>query len=129
MRSNFSHLQRQGKALLEASLSFHRAMPSINHMALVGLEKAGILKFVISQNIDALDLCSRISREKLSELHGTMSILRNGGDFEVETIGLKDTSRNCSKAGCSSKLRDTVLDWEDALPKVDGSSRETLQNG
>lgn len=33
----------------EASLPFHRAMPSITHMALVALEKAGILKFVISQ--------------------------------------------------------------------------------
>ena len=33
----------------EASLPFHRAMPGITHMALVSLEKAGILKFVISQ--------------------------------------------------------------------------------
>lgn len=42
-------LQREGKPLPEASLPFHRAMPSMTHMALVGLEKAGILKFVISQ--------------------------------------------------------------------------------
>lgn len=116
-------LQRQGKALPEASLPFHRAMPSITHMALVGLEKAGILKFLISQNIDALHLRSGISREKLSELHGNsfMELCPSCGteylrDFEVETIGLKETSRNCSKAGCTSKLRDTVLDWEDALP-------------
>ncbi|GFS31747.1 sirtuin 1 [Actinidia rufa] len=42
-------LQREGKALPEASLPFHRAMPSRTHVALVELEKAGILKFVISQ--------------------------------------------------------------------------------
>lgn len=42
-------LQREGKALPEASLPFHRAVPSLTHMALVELEKAGILKFVISQ--------------------------------------------------------------------------------
>jgi len=42
-------LQREGKALPEASLPFHRAAPSLTHMALVELEKAGILKFVISQ--------------------------------------------------------------------------------
>lgn len=42
-------LQREGKALPEASLPFHRAMPSMTHMALVELEKAGILKFIISQ--------------------------------------------------------------------------------
>ena len=33
----------------EASLPFHRAMPSLTHMALVELERAGILKFIISQ--------------------------------------------------------------------------------
>lgn len=42
-------MQREGKPLPEASLPFHRAMPSMTHMALVELEKAGILKFVISQ--------------------------------------------------------------------------------
>uniref|UniRef100_A0A6N2NA89 protein acetyllysine N-acetyltransferase n=1 Tax=Salix viminalis TaxID=40686 RepID=A0A6N2NA89_SALVM len=74
---------REGKPLPEASLPFHRAMPSMTHMALVELEKAGILKFIISQ---------------------------------VETIGLKETSRRCSDVKCGAKLKDTVLDWEDALP-------------
>ncbi|GMH14492.1 hypothetical protein Nepgr_016333 [Nepenthes gracilis] len=113
-------LQREGKALPEASLPFHRAMPSMTHMALVELEKAGMLKFVISQNIDGLHLRSGLPREKLSELHGNsfMEICSSCGaeymrDFEVETIGLKETSRRCS---CREKLRDTVLDWEDALP-------------
>lgn len=34
----------------------------------------------------------------------------------METIGLKETSRKCSNAKCGAKLKDTVLDWEDALP-------------
>ena len=42
-------MQHEGKPLPEASVPFHRAMPSMTHMALVELEKAGILKFVISQ--------------------------------------------------------------------------------
>lgn len=42
-------VQRDGKPLPQASLPFHRAMPGMTHMALVELEKAGILKFVISQ--------------------------------------------------------------------------------
>ncbi|KAK3199990.1 hypothetical protein Dsin_023405 [Dipteronia sinensis] len=116
-------LQREGKPLPEASLPFHRAMPGVTHMALVGLEKAGILKFVISQNVDGLHLRSGIPREKLSELHGNsfMEACPSCGieyfrDFEVETIGLKETSRRCSDAKCGAKLKDTVLDWEDALP-------------
>ncbi|TQD80325.1 hypothetical protein C1H46_034123 [Malus baccata] len=116
-------LQREGKALPEASLPFHRAMPSLTHMALVELERAGILKFVISQNVDGLHLRSGIPREKLAELHGNsfletcpscgVEYLR---DFEVETIGLKETSRRCSDENCRARLKDTVLDWEDALP-------------
>ncbi|KAJ9182523.1 hypothetical protein P3X46_006509 [Hevea brasiliensis] len=116
-------LQREGKPLPEASLPFHRAMPSITHMALVELEKAGILKFVISQNVDGLHLRSGIPREKLAELHGNsfMEACPSCGseylrDFEVETIGLKETSRRCTNVKCGTKLRDTVLDWEDALP-------------
>ncbi|XP_019196857.1 PREDICTED: NAD-dependent protein deacetylase SRT1 [Ipomoea nil] len=116
-------LQKEGKALPEASLPFHRAMPSSTHMALVELEKAGILKFLISQNIDGLHLRSGIPREKLSELHGDsfMEICPSCGveymrDFEVETIGLKETARNCTNTDCGARLRDTVLDWEDALP-------------
>uniref|UniRef100_A0A2P2J6E2 NAD-dependent protein deacetylase SRT1 n=2 Tax=Rhizophora mucronata TaxID=61149 RepID=A0A2P2J6E2_RHIMU len=117
-------MQREGKLVPVASLPFHRAMPSITHMALVELEKAGILKFVISQNVDGLHLRSGIPREKLAELHGNsfMEACPSCGieylrDFEVETIGLKETSRRCSDVKCGAKLRDTVLDWEDALPQ------------
>lgn len=33
-------------------------------------------------------------------------------DFEVETIGMKETSRRCSDENCRARLKDTVLDWE-----------------
>ncbi|MQM05005.1 hypothetical protein Taro_037814, partial [Colocasia esculenta] len=115
-------LQRAGKSLPEASLPFHRAMPSLTHMALVELERAGILKFLISQNVDSLHLRSGIPREKLAELHGNSfrELCPSCGleyvrDFEIETIGMKETSRRCSDLNCGAKLRDTVLDWEVAF--------------
>ncbi|GAY55082.1 hypothetical protein CUMW_161740 [Citrus unshiu] len=124
-------LQREGKGVPEASLPFDRAMPSITHMALVELEKAGILKFVISQNVDSLHLCSGIPREKLAELHGNSfrEICPSCGveymrDFEIETIGMKKTPRRCSDVKCGSRLKDTVLDWEDALPPVEMNPAE-----
>ncbi|XP_010536736.1 PREDICTED: NAD-dependent protein deacetylase SRT1 [Tarenaya hassleriana] len=124
-------LQREGKALPKASLPFHRAMPSMTHMALVELERAGILKFLISQNVDGLHLRSGIPREKLAELHGDsfMDMCPSCGaeylrDFEVETIGLKETSRRCSNEKCGAKLVDTVLDWEDALPEKEMNPAE-----
>ncbi|KAL5215477.1 hypothetical protein ABZP36_006878 [Zizania latifolia] len=116
-------LQCAGKGVPDASLPFHHAVPSLTHMALVGLEKAGLLKFVISQNVDSLHLRSGLPREKLAELHGNSfkeicpgcktEYLR---DFEIETIGLKDTPRRCSDKNCGARLKDTVLDWEDVLP-------------
>lgn len=50
-------LQHEGKGVPEASLPFDRAMPSVTHMALVALERAGILKFVISQASYLVFLC------------------------------------------------------------------------
>ncbi|XP_024160627.1 NAD-dependent protein deacetylase SRT1 isoform X2 [Rosa chinensis] len=106
-------------------------MPSLTHMALVALERAGILKFVISQNVDGLHLRSGISRKKLAELHGNsfMEVCPSCGieymrDFEVETIGLKETSRRCSDKKCGARLKDTVLDWEDALPSKEMNQAE-----
>ncbi|KAL9999827.1 putative histone deacetylase [Helianthus debilis subsp. tardiflorus] len=124
-------LQREGKGVPEASLPFHRAAPSATHMALVELERAGILKFVISQNVDSLHLRSGIPRHKLSELHGnsfrevcpscSTEYVR---DFEVETIGLKETSRRCCDPKCGAKLKDSVLDWEDELPPKEMKAAE-----
>ncbi|KAG0466665.1 hypothetical protein HPP92_018245 [Vanilla planifolia] len=127
-------LQKAGKGVPDASVPFHCAAPSLTHMALVELERAGILKFVISQNVDSLHLRSGIPREKLAELHGNSfrELCPSCGaeylrDFEVETIGMKLTSRQCSNVDCQAKLRDTVLDWEDALPKKrDESCRAAL---
>ncbi|XP_035819118.1 NAD-dependent protein deacetylase SRT1 isoform X6 [Zea mays] len=75
------------------------------------------------QNVDSLHLRSGFPREKLAELHGNSfkeicpccktEYLR---DFEIETIGLKDTPRRCSDKNCGARLKDTVLDWDDALP-------------
>ncbi|KAK2648102.1 hypothetical protein Ddye_015591 [Dipteronia dyeriana] len=115
-------LQSKGEAVPEAAQPFHCAMLGITHMALAELEKAGILKCVISQNIDSLHLRSGIPREKLAELHGNSfrekcssceeEYLR---DFEIETIGMKLTPRRCTAANCNERLRDSVVDWMGAL--------------
>ncbi|XP_028768499.1 NAD-dependent protein deacetylase SRT1-like [Neltuma alba] len=73
-------------------------------MALVELEKAGILKLVIRQNGDDLHLRSRIQREKLAELYFR--------DSEAETSELKETSRYCSYDKRQKVLKDAVLNWE-----------------
>ncbi|XP_060642146.2 NAD-dependent protein deacylase sirtuin-6 isoform X2 [Anolis sagrei] len=80
--------------------TFEGACPSPTHMALLGLQQAGLLHFLVSQNVDGLHVRSGFPRDKLAELHGNMFV------------------EECMKCG-KGKLIDTILDWEDSLPDRD----------
>ncbi|XP_041619606.1 NAD-dependent protein deacetylase sirtuin-6 isoform X2 [Vulpes lagopus] len=71
-------------------------------------------------------------RDKLAELHGNMFVeecvkckTQYVRDTVVGSMGLRATGRLCTVAkarglrACRGELRDTILDWEDALPDRD----------
>ena len=49
-------LERAGEKLPPPSVLFVNAVPSLTHMAIVGLLRAGKVRYVISQNVDGLHL-------------------------------------------------------------------------
>ncbi|UJR31024.1 hypothetical protein I4U23_018533 [Adineta vaga] len=111
--------------------SFEKATPTYTHRALCRLEESNYLHYVITQNIDGLHHRSGLPLDKLAELHGNVfseecevchtQIIRptSVGSYCRKRTGnicnsMKGRNKNLS---CRGKLRDTVLDWEDALPE------------
>ncbi len=107
-------------------IDFELAKPSLTHMALVALVKSEVVKHICSQNVDGLHLRSGVPPEKLSEVHGDCFVEKchrckksYHRDFEMKTVGFKYTGRRCTTEGCRGRLKDFVLDWDDALPEDD----------
>ncbi|KFO92850.1 NAD-dependent protein deacetylase sirtuin-6, partial [Buceros rhinoceros silvestris] len=115
--------------------TFENARPSKTHMALLGLQRVGILKFLVSQNVDGLHVRSGFPRDKLAELHGNMFVeecVKCGkyvspkpgeGVSGRGLCGCPQGRNHGGPAHCGpcvgGKLRDTILDWEDSLPDRD----------
>jgi len=113
------------------NITFDAAKPTFTHMALVALEEANKLKFVVTQNVDSLHLKSGLPVDRHVELHGSMLVEqcstcghRNIRDKAVPTVGQKPTGAVCEKRKrggrpCRGKMFDTVLDWEANLPAAE----------
>mmetsp|Transcript_12254 Transcript_12254/g.15883 ORF Transcript_12254/g.15883 Transcript_12254/m.15883 type:complete len:318 (-) Transcript_12254:1023-1976(-) len=111
-------------------LCFEKAKPSPTHDILTQLHKDGILKFLVSQNVDGLHLRSGYPREAISELHGNLYTEKCEdcakeffGEHDVGGMGARPTGNNCT--ACGGVLRDTVLDWDTPLPEKDFESAQT----
>lgn len=82
------------------NMIFPNAKPNKAHIALAELEKKGILKAVITQNIDGLH--QQAGSRHVIELHGTVSrsyCMRCGKVFDPAYIEAQDGVPKCSECG------------------------------
>jgi mono-ADP-ribosyltransferase sirtuin 6 len=118
-------LEAQGRKRTAATTPCLQARPTLTHMALVTLERQGILKHLISSNCDGIHRKSGFDPTKLTEVHG------NGNMEECEdchTRYYRDlkchrlqrgrdhyTGRHCPK--CNGRLLEWTIDFGQNLPE------------
>lgn len=90
------------------------AAPNPGHYALAELEALGVLKCVITQNIDGLH--KKAGSRKVLEYHGSVQALRCiscGSRFAREEISLDELPPRCQ---CGAALKYDVVHFKEAIP-------------
>ena len=104
-----------------------KAAPNAGHLALVDLERRGILRSVITQNVD--DLHGAAGSRSLLEIHGNrnrMRCLQCNLRFPREGFDLSKVPPMCGECGGVLKL-DTVMFGEPIPPDVLQGCREEAE--
>lgn len=112
--------------------SMAEVRPNAAHVALVELERAGRLQFLISQNVDGLHLASGFPANKLAELHGNGGLMRCltcDRSFTHEAVGW-DGSRfgngyrtdrvvpgQPACLACGGRIISSVVNFSDPMPE------------
>jgi NAD-dependent deacetylase len=107
------------------------AKPNPGHVALAELEAMGILRFLITQNVD--DLHRQAGQSALAEIHGNWKLIRCiecGERFRGEDVRLEVLPPPCPK--CDGLLKNDTVSFGEPIPPdvleecVDHSARADL---
>lgn len=93
-------------ALKELLDTISKANPNNAHLSLSKLEEKGILKTIITQNIDSLH--QKAGSKKVLEFHGTMKTVTCVNDeckhkYEIEELDITDIPPKCKECGAILK--------------------------
>jgi len=103
------------------------AEPNWGHYALAELESLGILKCVITQNIDGLH--KKAGSKRVLEYHGSVNAVRCvscGARFAWEEVSLDELPPRCK---CGAVLKDDVVHFKEPIPSdvMEESEKEALR--
>ncbi len=117
--------------------------PNLGHNGLVELQNMGLLKFLISQNVDNLHLKSGIQHEIIAELHGNTTIMKCidcDARFTKEELrwsseiygrGYRTSPKSANQPPCqqcNGRIISSIVNFEDPMPEKEmkSSERHTL---
>ena len=102
----------------EIQATIRQAQPNPGHKALVALEEMGLLRYLITQNVD--NLHRRAGSRQLAEIHGNSTLVRCiqcTSRWPLEDISIERLPPSCTRCGSMLKI-DTVSFGEPIPPDV-----------
>jgi mono-ADP-ribosyltransferase sirtuin 6 len=128
-------LEKKQKQLPDEStidMTFEDARPTFTHQCLKVFERHGLVKFLLTQNVDGLHPRFGYPVNVLAEVHGNVFVERCDRcnrqyfcDKPLQSVGRRPIGKSCSIYSpdrvCRGKLCDFLLDWEDELPEPEFS--------
>jgi NAD-dependent deacetylase len=91
------------------------AKPNAGHLALVQLERMGVLRFLITQNVD--DLHRQAGQTALAEIHGNWTLIRCldcTTRFHSDAISLEKLPPECPR--CGGMLKSDTVSFGEPIP-------------
>jgi NAD-dependent protein deacetylase/lipoamidase len=109
--------------------SLYDKQPNEAHLALAELERRGLVRAVITQNVDRLH--RKAGSERVIEVHGSIDrsvCLQCGGGFSLETVmeQLRSTGGAPECPSCVSPLKPDVVLFGELLPEAAMSEAQAL---
>lgn len=101
--------------MLELWQTLGRARPNPGHLALADLERGGILRFTITQNVD--DLHRLAGSERLAEIHGNYRLVRClgcGMRSPLEAVDVSVLPPRCTS--CGGLLKSDTVSFGEPIP-------------
>lgn len=116
------------------SKNFDEVEPNAAHKAIFKLQEMGIMKFLISQNVDNLHIRSGIRPEMIAELHGNYMIMKCidcdvrftreeiGWNREIHGRGARTEAPRNNQPKCpycEGRIISSVVNFNDPMPIVE----------
>jgi NAD-dependent deacetylase len=102
--------------MVELWETLQRARPNPGHVALAGLERRGLLRFTITQNVD--DLHRAAGSERLGEIHGNYRLVRClgcGVRVPREAVDVAMLPPRCGS--CGGLLKSDTVSFGEPIPE------------